>query len=251
MQELFKDRFSESAMEYSLHRPRYPEALFSYLVSLVTERDAAWDCATGNGQSAVSLAKYFKQVYATDASAAQIDHAVQQGNNIHYAVCTAQNTDFPDNCFNLITVAQAIHWFAGERFYREVRRVARKNCIIAAWAYHLPLITPETDRLILRLYSDILAGFWEKEIMHIQSGYRDLFFPFPTISSPQFTMTTEWSFHKMIGYLETWSALTVYEKDRGHNPLDSITPELLETWGDPLSLKKVAWPIMLKTGRIP
>ena len=94
MQEAFKDRFSNHASEYRLYRPRYPEALFSYLASLAPEREAAWDCATGNGQAAVCLARHFKQVYATDASAGQITHAIQK-NNIRYAVSPAHKTSLP------------------------------------------------------------------------------------------------------------------------------------------------------------
>ena len=56
----FKDRFSGHAAEYALYRPHYPKELFQYLASLAPNRDAAWDCATGNGQAAEMLAEYFR-----------------------------------------------------------------------------------------------------------------------------------------------------------------------------------------------
>lgn len=249
MAEIFKDRFSCRASQYRQFRPCYPEALFIHLASLAPEHDAAWDCATGSGQSAAYLAKHFKQVYATDASAEQISHAIQEC-NIHYAVSPAHTTALPDRSIDLVTVAQAIHWFAGERFYREVRRILKNNGVIAAWAYHLPAVDPKTDRVIQRFYSDILGQFWEKEIAHIQSGYRDLYFPFPEIPSPAFTMTVNWTLHQLTGYLETWSALVSYRQAKRDNPVERIIPELLEAWGNPLSAKKIEWPIILKTGKI-
>ena len=58
----FKNHFSTHTQEYAHYRPHYPEVLFSYLSSLCAAHHLAWDCATGNGQAAVSLAKYFDNV---------------------------------------------------------------------------------------------------------------------------------------------------------------------------------------------
>ncbi|MCG8342360.1 MAG: class I SAM-dependent methyltransferase [Chlorobiales bacterium] len=247
MTKQFKDRFSNHASEYRLYRPLYPEALFNHLASLAPTREAAWDCATGNGQSATCLARLFKQVYATDASSKQITHAIQKP-NIDYSVSPAHRTALPDHSIDLITVAQAIHWFDNEPFYREVRRVIKKGGVIAAWAYHLPVIDPEIDRIIQRLYSEILGPFWEKEISHVASGYRDLYFPFKTLQSPVFTMKTNWNLYGLIGYLQTWSALEPYRKRYGNSPVERIVPDLLAVWETPSSSKQVFWPIILKTG---
>lgn len=243
----FKDRFSHNSSEYRKYRPAYPEALFRHLAALAPARQTAWDCATGNGQSATCLAKFFKQVYATDASTEQITYAVRKP-NIHYISSPAHATTWPDHSIDLVTVAQAIHWFDDETFYREVNRILKKRGIIAAWAYHLPVINPEIDRIVERLYSDILGRFWEREISHIVSGYRNLSFPFRQMPSPFFTMKTNWSFHQLTGYLQTWSALVPYREKHGTNPVDIIIPDLLAAWADPSSTKEVNWPIILKIG---
>lgn len=243
----FKDRFSHHSSEYRTYRPFYPEALFKHLAALAPARQTAWDCATGNGQSAAYLAKFFKQVYASDASAEQITHAIRKP-NILYTTSPANATALPDHSVDLVTVAQAIHWFDEESFYREVRRTLKKEGIIAAWAYHLPVIAPEIDRIIQRLYSDILGTFWEKEISHIVSGYRSLSFPFRRLSSPAFTMKTNWSFHQLKGYLQTWSALEPYRKKYGINPVDLIIPDLLAAWENTSLSKQATWPIILMIG---
>src|SRR5689334_8071156 len=104
-----KDLFSQQAKTYAKYRPSYPPELFDYILQFVEEKNSAWDCATGNGQAAVALSGYFKKVEATDLSKGQIDNAVQK-ENIRYSVCPAEETSFPDDQFDLITVAQAYHW---------------------------------------------------------------------------------------------------------------------------------------------
>lgn len=244
----FKDRFSNHAPKYRLYRPAYPDRLFSHLASLAPSRETAWDCATGNGQSAARLSETFKQVYATDASSDQITHAIRKP-NILYSVSPAHATALHDKSVDLITVAQAIHWFDNEPFYREVRRVLKTEGIIAAWAYHLPEICPGIDRVIGHLYYDILGRFWEKEISHIRSKYTRLFFPFEELRSPVFTMKTSWSLAQLTGHLQTWSAVETYREKNGDDPLDLVAPDLLSAWGRPSEPRDVAWQIFLKTGR--
>src|SRR5680860_585604 len=103
-----KDNFSIASDKYARFRPVYPKELYDYLVSLVPDRKKAWDCGTGNGQVARELANFFDQVFASDISKEQIKNAPPNG-KIIYLVQKAENTSFPDNTFDLITVAQAIH----------------------------------------------------------------------------------------------------------------------------------------------
>ena len=91
-----KDTFGAAALEYRASRPTYPEALYSYLASLCAQRRYALDCATGNGQAAVDLARYFDRVAAFDSSAEQIAAAVSHP-RVQYRVGTAEALPFP-NC---------------------------------------------------------------------------------------------------------------------------------------------------------
>ena len=122
----FKDLFSGKSKEYASSRPKYPKVLFEFLVGLVPRRNLAWDCATGNGQAAVCLSEYFEQVIASDASKEQIANA-QQRNNIRYEVFPAERTNLADSSVDLISIAQALHWFDLDDFYKEAKRVLRKH----------------------------------------------------------------------------------------------------------------------------
>src|ERR1700745_2382156 len=112
----FKDHFSKQATGYAKFRPRYPEKLFKYLVSIAPSRQLAWDCGMGNGRAAVGLASVFDRVIATDASEKQVGNA--QSHKINkYRVSPAENSGIESETIDLIMVAQALHWFDLDRFY--------------------------------------------------------------------------------------------------------------------------------------
>ena len=142
-----KDNFSRQANIYAKFRPSYPAELYEYLYSRCKNFENAWDCGTGNGQVATQLAQRFTQVYATDISQEQLHHA-KPIDNVEYRATSAENSSLKDSCIDLITVAQAIHWFDFEKFFEEAGRIARKECILAYWAYDLPKIEAEIDEVL-------------------------------------------------------------------------------------------------------
>src|SRR5687768_7980730 len=134
MQSSFADHFSGVASGYATFRPRYPTALFDWLATVAPARDTAWDCAAGSGQATLALAERFGRVIATDASDAQLGSAPAHP-RVEYRVATADVSGLPPASVDLVTVAQAVHWFDFDRFYDEVRRVARPGGIVAVWCY--------------------------------------------------------------------------------------------------------------------
>src|SRR4051812_10380946 len=104
-----RDTFASSTSAYASSRPGYPDELFEWILAHVPGREAAWDCATGNGQAAAGLAPNFKSVVATDLSPEQVGSALSLP-NVRYSAQPAEQTDFAANSFDLITVAQALHW---------------------------------------------------------------------------------------------------------------------------------------------
>src|SRR4051812_48746007 len=113
-----KDLFSQGSVDYARYRPRYPTALFKYLAGLCRERKTAWDCATGNGQAANELARDFETVAATDISQKQLDQAPATP-NVRYSVASAEASGLAASSVDLVTVAQAFHWFRHDSFYEE------------------------------------------------------------------------------------------------------------------------------------
>src|SRR5882724_9935319 len=130
----FKDHFSQRAALYCAFRPAYPPAMFDYLAQLCRERQSAWDCACGNGQATVALAERFEAVIATDASPQQLAAAPSHP-NVTYRVARAEESGIESKSLDLVTVAQALHWFDLDSFYAEVQRVLKPSGVLAVWTY--------------------------------------------------------------------------------------------------------------------
>jgi len=245
----FKDHFSEVAARYAEFRPTYPEELFAWLANLCEAHEAAWDCATGSGQAAVGLAKHFKQVIATDASAEQIAHAGAPA-NVSFRVAPAEASGLADNSIDLVTVAQAAHWFDLPRFYAEVRRVLKPGGVLALWGYGRLDLPGGMDEIFQRFYSETVGPYWPPERKWIDDGYRSLDFPFgEIIAAPDFCIEVEWSLPRLLDYLSTWSAVKRYRTDRGVDPLSALKAELLPLWGSPDAAMQLKWPLFLRVGR--
>ncbi len=242
-----KDNFSKQSNLYSQFRPGYPQQLYNFLLPLVAGKNAAWDCGTGNGQVAGKLSTYFNEVYATDISAAQINNAVTK-KNIFYSVERAEQTSFADNKFDLITIAQAIHWFEFERFYREVKRTLKPSGIIAVIGYDVFKINKEINLLVDHFYRDITGPYWDNERKYVDEHYSTIPFPFKEIETPSFVIKYDWEFEHAIGYLNTWSAVQHYIRKNNKNPVDAFSIHLKKIWGKTLK-RKVSFPVFMRTGR--
>ncbi|MGN0003348.1 MAG: class I SAM-dependent methyltransferase [Sphingobacterium composti] len=243
-----KDNFSVSPGQYAKYRPDYPQAMFDFIYPLLNEKAKAWDCGTGSGQVALELAKDFHEVEATDISEQQLKYAFQ-ADNIHYSAQPAEKTTFENNTFDLITVAQAVHWFDFDKFNTEVKRVGKPNGIIALIGYELNNITPEIDTIIRRFYTDIIGNYWDDENKHIQNKYQTIPFPFRELETPEINNIKLWRFDHLIGYLNTWSAVHNFIEKNNYNPISEIEDDLRVVWGIQ-EVRRVIFPIIFRVGRI-
>jgi ubiquinone/menaquinone biosynthesis C-methylase UbiE len=244
----FKDHFSSHAAAYALSRPGYPPALFSHLASLAPSTQLAWDCATGSGQVAIGLARHFERVIATDASAAQIEHAFGH-ERIVYRVEPAEATSLDPASVDLVTVGQALHWFDLDRFYTEVRRVLRPRGLVVAWCYGRCTIAPDIDAIVDRFYAEIVGPFWPPERVLVESGYQTLPLPFERVPLSAFGMHAEWTVDELLAYLGTWSATQRYASEHGHDARDEIAESLMNAWGSRHARRRIEWPLAFLVGR--
>jgi len=244
----FKDYFSEQAADYARYRPQYPRELFAWLAAISPRQQRAWDCATGSGQAAVALASHFAQVIATDASQAQLRQA-QPHPTTHTVCASAEQMPLATATLDLITVAQAAHWFDLPRFYQEVDRLLISGGILAIWCYGLFRISPAIDACIQDYYQHTLGAYWPAERQHIDQAYSQLPFPYALLPTPPFTMQLEWNLFQVMGYLATWSATRLLIKTTGDDPLPALQEKLAVHWGAPKQPRCVQWPLHLKVGQ--
>jgi SAM-dependent methyltransferase len=246
----YSDHFSTGARDYAAFRPDYPDALLDAVTALAPGRALAWDCGTGSGQAALPLAGRFARVVATDASEQQIAHA-RPHPRVEYRVAREDASGLPDGSADLVTVAQALHWFDLDRFYAEVRRVLRPGGVLAAWSYGLMLIDAPVDAAVRTFYDDRLGRYWPPERRHVDAGYRDLPFPFPAVPSGAWSMTGAMTRDELLGYVGTWSAVTRCRAAEGADPLTELARALEPLWPDRAERRTVTWPIALRVGRRP
>ena len=242
-----KDLFSAQSDAYKKYRPIYPQALYDYMLSFVTAREAALDVATGNGQAAAALAPYFKQVVGIDSSAAQLANAVAK-ENVRYYQSAAEKTFFKPHTFDLITVAQAYHWLQHDLFTIEAKRIAKPDAIIAVWGYdRFTTNNTALNTLMDVFYFDIVGPYWDEGRKAIDQHYTNLPFPYHPLPTRSFAIEAIWTKEQLLGYLSSWSAVQHYIEATGQSPLSLIQNEVAQLLPDTI---QVRFTIFLLLGRI-
>jgi SAM-dependent methyltransferase len=239
-----KDRFSKQAKQYVQFRPLYPPELFEFIYAHLSQFCAAWDAGTGNGQAAWILSKKFEKVFATDISEKQLVNA-QYSANIFYSVAN-ERSSLANQSVDLVTVAQAAHWFDMKLFAEEVNRVLKPDGLIAVWGYGLLTINKEIDYLINHFYHSVIGNYWDKERRHIEEHYANLYFPFKEILTPSFAISVLWNLDELKGYFTTWSSVQKYITANGENPAAKLMKEVAIHWKGERQI--INFPVFLRLG---
>jgi len=240
--------FSDKSDLYEVARPLYPEALFEYLSSIVPSNDLAWDCACGNGQAADSLVRYFERVKATDVSKEQIENA-KHNSRIDYAISSSESTDFADQSFDLVCVAQALHWFDFKTYWTEVKRVLKPNGVFAAWGYTWPSVNVAVDRVFRNLILNIIDPYWASQNRLLWEHYETIDIPFSRLPTPDLEMRVSWSLHEFISFISTFSATRRCIEDIGDSFIKHAHLELSKVWGQEGGKRMVELEFVLFVGK--
>ncbi|SDR83029.1 class I SAM-dependent methyltransferase [Gramella sp. MAR_2010_147] len=241
-----KDNFSTKSADYKKFRPDYPNEIYDFIKSNAHGFGKAWDCGTGNGQVAGKLAEFFYHVEATDISRNQLKHAVKKA-NINYSIQPSKKTDFKNDQFDLIIVAQAVHWFEFEKFYAEVKRCLKPDGIIVIMGYGLFKSSPGIDHIISHFYNNVIGSYWDPERKYLDENYQAIPFPFSEINTPEFQQTYNWDIEHLLGYLRTWSAVKHYEKENNYDPVKLTEEKLRASFG---KKNRITFPILFRMGKI-
>jgi SAM-dependent methyltransferase len=243
----YEDHFSCLASAYAEYRPQYPGELYAYLAGLSPGKELAWDCGTGSGQAALGLVEHFQRVWATDASAGQLAHAHRHP-RVFYQASLAGHSGLPRRSVDLVTAAEALHWFDLDAFYAEVQRVLKPDGVMAAWCYQLPHIEARIDALLLAYFQDVLGPYWAPGIRLVSERYQTIPFPFEEVEPPSFEMRSLWNLEALFGFLSSWSANKRFIEANGFHPLEQIQGELERSWGESGKIKPIIWPLCFRIG---
>ena len=197
----------------------------------------------------MDLGRHFDRVIATDASAEQIALAAA-ASNVEYRVAPAEASGLGDRAVDLVSVAQALHWFDLDAFYAEVRRVTVAGGVIAAWSYGSCSAGPELEPLLRDFEFGTLGPYWNSRRRWIDEGYRTIPFSFDEIDAPPMTMHAHWTLPQLGGYLSSWSSVAKYRDATGRDPVMPLLEQLAIHWGPPERTREITWPLAVRIGRV-
>jgi SAM-dependent methyltransferase len=130
-------RFSTRVQDYVRYRPRYPQALYEFLRDelRVGSGSVVADVGSGTGIFAEPLLAAGAVVYGVEPNAEMRGAAEQllspRYPNFHSVAAAAEATTLPDHCADLVSCAQAFHWFNQPRAAAEFKRVAKRGGAVA------------------------------------------------------------------------------------------------------------------------
>ena len=241
--------FDQGGKAYSRFRPEYPPGLARYLASVSPGTALAVDAGCGNGQLTVQLAAHFDKVLGADPSADQLANATAHP-RVEYVCAPAEELPVADHAAQLITVAQAAHWFDLPRFYAQARRIAAPHAVLALISYGVPRLDEETDARFSRFYWKEIGPYWPPERKLVDTGYADLPFPFAEQAAPSLEIRKAWNLEALLGYISTWSAVRSVREAGRDDILQGFAADLTALWGDPARSREIRWPINMRVGTL-
>ncbi|KAL7092939.1 hypothetical protein ACP275_11G012500 [Erythranthe tilingii] len=258
------DLFIKQAKQYSEGRPTYPQQLFDFVASNTPSHDLAWDVGTGTGQAAQSLANYYKNVIATDTSPKQLEFAAKLPNITYRCTSATMSADElrekvgSESSFDLVTIAQAMHWFDLPTFYQQVKWVLKKpDGVIAAWCYTTPEVNPSVDSLFQIFYTVGAGPYWEPARKLVDQKYETIDFPFEPIDGLEhngpfrFNSEKEMDLEGYFTYLRSWSAYQTAREKGVELLTDSVVEDFTRAWNEDGKLQKtVTYPVYLRIGKV-
>lgn len=241
--------FETGSADYARYRPTYPPELAEALAAAAPHRRLAVEVGCGAGQFTPLLAAAFEAVIASDRSVAQIEAAPALA-NVTYRVGPAEAIEAEEGSAGLIAAAQAAHWFDLPRFYAEARRVASPGGIVALITYGVMETDPALAEATDRFYWKEIGPYWSPERRHVESGYRDLDFPFEELDPPKLAIERALPREAFLGYVRTWSAVREAAQAGRADLYERYAAEIAALWPDPEETKRVVWPIAIRLGRV-
>ena len=156
-------RFSARVQDYVRYRPRYPEALYTFLMTEfgVCAGSVVVDVGGGTGIFAEPLLAAGAVVYGVEPNAEMrgaAERLLSQYPNFHSVAAAAEATTLPAGCADLVGCAQAFHWFDAPRAAAEFKRIAKGGGAVAiVWNQRRHDASPflaEYEALLLRHGTD-------------------------------------------------------------------------------------------------
>lgn len=175
--------WGRTSEDYAKYRDIYPQEFYDKIVErkLCIKGQNVLDLGTGTGVIPRNMYPYGAKWVGTDIAENQIEQAkiLSKDMDIEYYACSAEDINFADNSFDVITACQCFWYFDHEmimpKLYRYLKEDGRILVLYMTWLPYEDKIAGESENLVLK-YSPNWSG--ARETMHpigIPECYNDKF----------------------------------------------------------------------------
>ncbi|XP_070561243.1 putative methyltransferase DDB_G0268948 [Ptychodera flava] len=256
---------------YHKFRPPYPIEVVDRIIKYLQEKHLsplalAIDVGCGSGQSTRNLSPHFEKVIGCDVSETQIKKATETEKlaNIEYRIGNDEALPAEDGSVDLVTAAQAAHWFNLKTFYSEVDRILKPGGCLALYGYgsavefHQNSNAGELQKVFDEFYYGTLKGYWEGRRKHIEDLYADIHLPYSdAVRDHSMAIEMEYTVSDFVGYLSSLSAFHEYKRlHPEEDTLQTVLEKFTRAFGKDAksadhTTMNVSYPIFLLLGRKP
>ena len=152
--------WGNTSKDYAKYRDIYPEQFYQCILDMGLCKDGqkVLDIGTGTGVLPRNMYRYGAKWIGTDISKNQIEQAKeladQQGMDIEFYTCPAEEVSYPDNTFDVITVCQCIWYLNAEaiagRFAGMLKPGGKLLILYMGWLPYEDAIAGKSEEIILK-----------------------------------------------------------------------------------------------------
>ena len=191
--------FGLTSDKYAKYRDIYPRSMYEKLISFGIGKKGQRILDLGSGTAILPVKMYHTgaEFTATDISENQIAYGRKNASdrgmeNIDFRVCSAEDTGFDDNSFDVVTAMQCFQYFDKEKATAEIRRVLKPDgrfCkIFMDWLPYQDSVIYELEQLVLK-YNPSWNGCGFGEFRYNYPDWAENKFEIETIHSYNATLT--------------------------------------------------------------
>lgn len=152
--------WGRTSADYAKYRDIYPAVFYEKIAGrkLCIKGQKALDLGTGTGVIPRNMYHFGAQWYGTDISENQISQAQRlsdmQGMRIQYQAVAAEEVDFPNQTFDVITACQCFWYFDHKKLVPNLYRMLKENgrllLLYMAWLPFEDKIAGASEELVLK-----------------------------------------------------------------------------------------------------